>query len=72
MLNSLLVKRDNIINKKVLFEIKLKELNKELEILENAINKLCCHNWVIDYIDKPNGEGSEKITYCDCCYLNKN
>jgi len=71
MFNGLIYKRDTIINKKTSFEIKLKELSSELIIVENAINKLCEHNWVTDYIDKPNGEGSQKIIYCDYCYSSK-
>ena len=67
MLSELVYKRDSIINKKKSFEIKLKELSSELVIVENAINKLCEHNWITDYVDKPNGEGSEMIIYCDFC-----
>ena len=71
MLNGLIYKRDTIINKKTSFEIKLKELSSELIIVENAINKLCEHNWITDYIDKPNREGSNIIIYCDICYSSK-
>ena len=67
MLSELVYKRDGIVNKKKSFEIKLKELSSELKIVENAINKLCEHNWITDYVDKPNGEGSEMIIYCDFC-----
>ena len=71
MLGELIIKRNNIINKKVLFEIKLKELKDELKLIENALNKLCQHNWITDYIDKPNGEGSDKIVFCEICNLVK-
>lgn len=71
MLNNLIIKRDNIIKKKILLEEKLDNINKELKQTENVISKLCNHNWITDYIDKPYGEGSFKIIYCENCYLNK-
>jgi len=67
ILSELVYKRDIIVNKKKTFEIKLKELSNELIIFENAINKLCEHDWITDYVDKPNGEGSEMIIYCNFC-----
>jgi len=71
MLNNLIIKRDNIIKKKILLEEELKNINKELKQTEKVINKLCDHNWITDFIDRPYGEGSLKIIYCDHCYLNK-
>ena len=71
MLNNLIIKRDNIIKKKILLEEELKNVNKELKQTEQVINKLCNHNWVTDFIDRPYGEGSLKIIYCEHCYLNK-
>ena len=71
MLNILKEKRNKIINKKKIYEIKIKKLVDELKIIDNSLNKLCYHKWVTDYIDKPYSEGSEKITYCEFCYLNK-
>lgn len=71
MFNELIIKRDNIIKKKVLLEEELKVVNIELKQTEQHINKLCQHNWITDFIDKPYGEGSMKIIYCEHCYLNK-
>ena len=71
MLNNLIFKRDNIIKKKNLLEEELKNINKELKQTEKVINKLCNHNWITDFIDRPYGEGSLKIIYCEHCHLNK-
>lgn len=71
MLNNFVIKRDNIIKEKTLLKKQLTNINKELIQIEQVINKLCNHNWVTDFIDKPYGEGSVKIVYCDNCYLNK-
>ena len=71
MLNNFIIKRDNIIKKKILLEEQLTNINKELKQTEQVINKLCHHNWITDFIDKPYGEGSVKIIYCEHCYLNK-
>jgi len=71
MLNNFIIKRDNIIKKKILLEEELKEVHIELKQAEQLINKLCKHNWITDFIDKPYGEGSVKIIYCEHCYLSK-
>ena len=71
MLNNLIIKRDDIIKKKILLEEELKNINKELKQTEKVINKLCNHSWITDFIDRPYGEGSLKIIYCEHCYLNK-
>jgi|TARA_B110000008_G_C16863242_1_gene521642 late competence protein required for DNA uptake (superfamily II DNA/RNA helicase) len=47
--------------------INLKEVIKNTE---KIIRKECNHNWIKDYIDNSNGEGSQLIIYCDNCKLN--
>ena len=71
MLNNLIIKRNKIIKKKNILQTEIKNINAELKQTENLIHKLCQHNWITDYIDKPYGEGSDIIIYCENCYLTK-
>tara|TARA_Y100001958_G_C20995360_1_gene381306 strand:+ start:325 stop:543 length:219 start_codon:yes stop_codon:yes gene_type:complete len=71
MLNNLISKRDKIIKKKNIIEQELKRVNNELKQTEYIIRKTCNHCWVTDFIDKPYGEGSQRIVYCEVCFLNK-
>ena len=45
----------------------LKNIIKNTEII---IRKECKHNWIRDYIDNTDGEGSQLIIFCDKCKLN--
>mgnify|MGYP001185604926 CR=1 FL=1 len=71
MLNDFIIKKDKLIQKKMLLEEKLKLINDEIFSTEKVINKLCQHSWVTDYIDNSYGDGSYKIKYCEHCYLTK-
>ncbi len=71
MLNEFIIKKNKLVQKKMLLEEKLKLVNDEIISTEKVINKLCQHSWVTDYIDNSNGNGSFKINYCEFCYLTK-
>lgn len=71
MLDDLLIKKDKLVNQKIKLEEQIKEIDIELNKTDKIIRKLCDHNWIIDYIDKPHGNGSTVINYCEFCYLNK-
>jgi hypothetical protein len=45
-------------------------LKEVIEETEKIIREKCEHNWIKDYIDNKNGEGSQLIIYCDKCNLN--
>ena len=71
MINELLIKKNNFIKKKIIIKEELTKLNKQLKETNCLLNKICKHDWVIDYIDKPFGEGSIQIKYCYHCELTK-
>ena len=69
MLNNFIIKKEKLVQKKILLEEKLKNINCEILSTDRVINKLCNHNWLTDYID--NSNGSYQIKYCKNCYLTK-
>lgn len=71
MLSELIIKKKKLIQKKIYIEEQIKEINIKLKETDSLLNKLCSHNWIIDYIDKPFGEGSNTIKYCEYCHLIK-
>ena len=71
MLSDLMIKRKKLIQEKIYMEKKIKEINMELKETDSLLNKLCSHNRIIDYVDKPYGEGSFQIKYCKYCELIK-
>jgi hypothetical protein len=52
-------------------DVDIKNIENKIIVLENTLNQICEHKWEDDYIDLPYGEGSEKITYCNICNINK-
>tara|TARA_B100001093_G_C26859137_1_gene1029012 strand:+ start:7896 stop:8114 length:219 start_codon:yes stop_codon:yes gene_type:complete len=72
MLSQLLLKKNDLINERVKLERKLKCVSTEINKIQCGINKLCKHEWVRDYIDKPYGNGSDTIYYCLYCETIKN
>lgn len=50
---------------------KNKDNSNKIEKINELLNIMCDHEWIEDYIDYPDGEGSYKIVYCSNCELNK-
>ena len=71
MLNNLIIEKKELIKEKIKVENKLNSIKKKINEKDIMINKLCQHEWIIDYIDKPFGEGSNMIKYCCYCELTK-
>ena len=71
MIDEIIIKKNKLIQKKIYMENKIKEINIKIKETDRLLNKICSHNWIIDYIDKPFGEGSNTIKYCEICKLVK-